>query len=119
MVRLHKSMEYIIKNRIGLGPRDPRKVTDAECFDWEGTSSLHVAAKSQDFPEHMFKLLLEQSAVDVNLRNEFGSTALDIARSSEHKEWKARLLQEYGGVTAQQLTQGFLECQQPRQSNQK
>ena len=111
------SMEYIIKNRIGLGPRDPRKVTDAECFDWEGTSSLHVAAESHWFPERMFKLLLEQRAVDVNLRNESGLTALDMAGSSYSKEWKVRLLQEYGGVTAQQLTQGFLECQQPRQSN--
>lgn len=111
------SMKYIIKNRIGLGPRDPRKVTDAECFDWEGTSSLHVAAESHWFPERMFKLLLEQRAVDVNLRNESGLTALDMAGSSYSKEWKVRLLQEYGGVTAQQLTQGFLECQQPRQSN--
>ena len=119
--RDEETMEYIIKNRIGLGPRDPRNNPDSECFDWEGTSSLHVAAESPKFPENMLKLLLEQKAVNVNLRNVWGLTALDMALGA-NEQGKARLVREHGGVTAQQLMQEFLESQttpiQPKASSQ-
>ncbi len=97
-----KTMEHIIKKRVGLGPVDPRQYCDPDCAEFEGTSSLHVAASSKEFPEHLFKLLLDQKPVDINSRDLHGLTVMDHAWV-DGEAWKVNLVRENGGVRACQL----------------
>ncbi|RYP22482.1 hypothetical protein DL766_007719 [Monosporascus sp. MC13-8B] len=97
-----KTVERIIKKRIGLGAIDPRLYRNPSCGESEGLSSLHVAAISDGFPEHLFKLLLEQRPVDINSRDPEGHTPLDDA-VLRNKAWKVELIREHGGRAAHEL----------------
>ncbi|RYP32849.1 hypothetical protein DL767_005005 [Monosporascus sp. MG133] len=88
-----KTVEHIIKNRIGLGAIDPRLYRNPSCGESEGLSSLHVAAISDGFPKHLFKLLLEQRPVDINSRDPEGYTPLDNAML-RNKAWNVKLVRE-------------------------
>ncbi|RYP63847.1 hypothetical protein DL771_009075 [Monosporascus sp. 5C6A] len=96
-----KTVEHIIKRRIGLGAIDPRRYRNPSCGESEGLSSLHVAAISDGFPERLFKLLLEQRPVDINSRDPEGYTPLDNAML-RNKAWKVELIREYGGRGARE-----------------
>ncbi|RYP50231.1 hypothetical protein DL768_004215 [Monosporascus sp. mg162] len=97
-----KTVEHIIKKQIGLGAIDPRLYRNPSCGETEGLSSLHVAALSDGFPKHLFKLLLEQRPVDINSRDPEGYTPLDNAML-RNKAWKVELIREYGGRGAREL----------------
>ncbi|RYP56734.1 hypothetical protein DL769_009874 [Monosporascus sp. CRB-8-3] len=97
-----KTVEHLIKKRIGLGAIDARLHRNPSCGETEGLSSLHVAAISDGFPEHLFKLLLEQRPVDINSRDPEGYTPLDNAML-RNKAWKVELIREYGGRAAHEV----------------
>ncbi|RYP18246.1 hypothetical protein DL765_004045 [Monosporascus sp. GIB2] len=97
-----ETVERIIKKRIGLGAIDPRLYRNPSCGESKGLSSLHVAAISDGFPEHLFKLLLEQRPVDINSRDPEGYTPLDNAMLG-NKAWKVALIREHGGRAAHEL----------------
>ncbi|KAI1079703.1 ankyrin repeat-containing domain protein [Whalleya microplaca] len=84
-----KTVRTMIQRRIGLG------TASSGLDEHDGTSSLHVAARSH-CTQDLFELLLEQKPANINGKDNDGFTPLDHAIWNEMPDWKIALLLREG-----------------------